>query len=49
MYHGVYAKRAVAIKLYISRSINSGESFNELCSESKVLQWLFHPCLVCMV
>ena len=49
VYRGVYEKRAVAIKLYTSRSIKYGKSFNELHSESKVLQRLFHPCLVYMV
>ena len=46
VYRGLYENRAVAIKIY---SINSGKSFKELRSESKVLQQLYHPCLVAMV
>ena len=49
VYRGVYEKRTVAIKLYANSDTNSGESFKELRSESKVLQQLIHPCLVCMV
>ena len=49
VYRGTYEKRAVAIKLYTSEGINGGESFKELRSESKVLQQLIHPCVVCMV
>ena len=49
VYRGVYGKQTVAIKLYTSKDVNSGESFRELRSESKVLQQLIHPCLVCMV
>ena len=49
VYRGVYEKRTVAIKLYTTIDINSGEVFKELRSESKVLQQLLHPCLVCMI
>ena len=50
VYHGNYKGRAVAVKLYTARENTKVEkSFKELHSESKVLQKLQHPCLVCMV
>ena len=50
VYHGNYKGRAVAVKLYTAReSSKVEESFKELCAESKVLQRLHHPCLVCMI
>ena len=49
VYRGVYENREVAIKLYTTKGINPGEALKELRSESKVLQQLLHPCLVCMV
>ena len=49
VYHGVYENREVFIKLYTTKGINPGEALKELHSESKVLQQLLHPCLVCMV
>ena len=49
VYRGVYEKRAVAIKFYTNKGVNSGESFKEFRSRSKILQQSHHPCLVCMV
>ena len=50
VYHGEYKGQAVTIKLYDVKQISKvGEMFKELHSESKVLQQLYHPCLVCMV
>ena len=50
VYRGKYKNRAVAIKFYTATdSSNIEKSFKELRSESKVLQQLYHPCLVCMV
>ena len=50
VYHGKYKGRAVAVKLYTAREGSKvEESFKELRAESKVLQKLHHPCLVCMV
>ena len=48
VYCGVYENQAVAIKLY-TKGTNPGEVLKELRSENKVLQQLYHPCLVCMV
>ena len=50
VYRGTYKGQAVAVKLYTAReNIKVEESFKELRAESKVLQQLHHPCLVCMV
>ena len=50
VYRGKYKNRAVAIKFYTATdNSNIDKSFRELRSESKVLQQLYHPCLVCMV
>ena len=50
VYRGKYKNRAVAIKFYTATdSSNVDKGFRELRSESKVLQQLYHPCLVCMV
>ena len=52
VYRGKYKKRPVAIKFYKAKdgtNINVVKSFRELRSESKVLQQVYHPCLVCMV
>ena len=50
MYRGKYKNRKVAIKVYRSKqSSKVEESFKALSSESKVVQQLYHPCLVCMV
>ena len=49
-YHGKYKGQEVAIKLYtVNQNIKVGQSFKELHSECKILQQLYHPCLVCMV
>jgi len=47
IYHGDYKGFSVAVKLYCVRNIVKG--FKELRSESRMLQQLHHPCLVCMV
>ena len=50
VYHGKYKDQSVAVKLYTTKEGNRvGEGLKELRSESKVLQQLHHPCLVCMV
>ena len=50
VYRGKYKNQSVAIKFYRAKdSTNIDKSFRELRSESKVLQQLYHPCLVCMV
>ena len=50
VYHGTYKGQAVTVKLYTAReNIKVEESLKELRAESKVLQQLHHPCLVCMV
>ena len=50
VYRGKYKGRAVAIKLYTAKeNTKVEESFKELRAESKVLQQLHHPSLVCMV
>ena len=50
VYRGKYKNRAVAIKFYTATDgSNIEKGFKELRSESKVLQQLYHPCLVCMV
>ena len=50
VYRGKYKGRAVAIKLYKTKeNTKVEEGFKELRSESKVLQQLHHPSLVCMV
>ena len=50
VYRGTYKAQAVAVKLYTARENSKvEESFKELRTESKVLQQLHHPCLVCMV
>ena len=50
VYRGKYKGRAVAIKLYTAKeNTKVEEGFKELRSESKVLQQLHHPSLVCMV
>ena len=50
VYRGKHKNREVAIKFYTATdSCDIDRSFRELRSESKVLQQLHHPCLVCMV
>ena len=50
VYRGKYKGRAIAIKLYTAKeNTKVEEGFKELRSESKVLQQLYHPSLVCMV
>ena len=50
VYRGKYKGQEIAVKLYTAKqSIKVEESFRELHSESKILQQLYHPCLVCMV
>ena len=50
VYRGKYKNREVAIKLYAAKEGSDIEKgFKELRSESKVLQQLYHPCLMCMV
>ena len=50
VYHGKYKGQPVAIKLYPTKEYtNIEEGLKELRSESKVLQQLHHPFLVCMV
>ena len=50
VYRGKYKGRAVAIKLYTAKeNTKVEEGFKELRAESKVLQQLHHPSLVCMV
>ena len=50
VYSGKYEGRSVAVKLYTAKEAsNVQEWFKQLRSESKVLQQLHHPCLVCMV
>ena len=49
VYRGKYKNRAVAIKFYTATEDSVDKRFKELRSESKVLQQLYHPCLVCMV
>ena len=50
VYSGKYKSQAVAIKLYTAKeNTKAEEGFKELRLESKVLQQLHHPFLVCMV
>ena len=50
VYRGKYKGQSVAVKLYTAKDDNKvEEGFKELRAESKVLQQLHHPCLVCMV
>ena len=50
VYRGKYKGRAIAIKLYTAKeNAKVEEGFKELRSESKVLQQLHHPSLICMV
>ena len=50
VFRGKYKGRAVAIKLFTATEFNKvEEGFKELRAESKVLQQLHHPSLVCMV
>ena len=51
MYQGRYKNRAVAIKFYASADSSSIDirDFKKLRSESKIMQQLHHPCLICMV
>ena len=50
VYHGAYKGQSVIVKLYAGKeNINLKKSFMELRSESKMLQVLYHPCLICMV
>ena len=50
VYKGKYENQTVAIKFYkAEKSSNVVRSFRELRFESKVMQQLYHPCLVCMV
>ena len=50
VYRGKYKGRAVSIKLYTAKeNTKVEEGFKELRAESKILQQLHHPSLVCMV
>ena len=49
VYRDKYKNQAVAIKFYTAPEDSVDKSFKELRSDSKVLQQLYHPCLVCMV
>ena len=50
VYRGKYKGRAVAIKLYTAKeNTKVEEGFKQLRLESKILQQLHHPSLVCMV
>ena len=50
VYRGKYKSRAVAIKLYTAKENTKVEGgFKKLRAESKILQQLHHPSLVCMV
>ena len=50
VYRGKYKDRAVAIKLYTAKeNTKVEEAIKKLRSESRVLQQLHHPSLVCMV
>ncbi|XP_065919794.1 leucine-rich repeat serine/threonine-protein kinase 2-like [Dysidea avara] len=50
VYRGKYKGQSVAVKLYTAMErISVEKRFKELRSESKLLQQLHHPCLVCMV
>ena len=50
VYIGKYKGLGVTVKLYtVKENSKVEECFKELRSESKVMQHLHHPCLVCMV
>ena len=50
VYRGEYKNQSVAVKLYtVKGDTTIEERFKELRSQSKVLQHLYHPCLVGMV
>ena len=50
MYCGKYRGKAVAIKLYKAKeNIKIEEGFKKLRLESKILQRLYHPSIMCMV
>ena len=50
IYRGIYRNQSVAVKLYIEQSNEKrGSWIKDLITESKILQRLHHPCLICMV
>ena len=50
VFYGKYKGQEVAVKLYtVKQNSKVEESFKKLHSESKILQQLYHPSLVCMV
>ena len=50
IYKGTYREQSVAVKLYIDHSTEKiGSWIKDLITESKILQQLHHPCLICMV
>ena len=50
IYRGTYKDQSVAVKLYIDQSGEKhGSWMKDLITESKILQQLHHPCLICMI
>ena len=50
IYKGTYRDQWVAVKLYVNQSSEKyGSWMKDLITESKILQQLHHPCLICMV
>ena len=50
IYRGTYRDQCVAVKLYVDQSSEKhGSWMKDLITESKILQQLHHPCLICMV
>ena len=50
IYKGTYRDQWVAVKLYVDQSSEKyGSWMKDLITESKILQQLHHPCLICMV
>ena len=50
IYSGTYRDQCVAVKLYMDQSSEKyGSWMKDLITESKILQQLHHPCLICMV
>ena len=50
IYRGTYRDQCVAVKLYSNQSNEKyGSWMKDLITESKILQQLHHPCLICMV
>jgi len=50
IYRGTYRDQSVAVKLYSEHSNEKyGSWIKDLITESKILQQLHHPCLICMV